>query len=186
MNKNYICHSGGALGADITWETYGEKYGVKTIAYSFNEHNTKSKNKKILSLDTMRDAISHLDKANEQLKRGSFSSHSPYVIHLLSRNWFQVKNSDTIFAIGKLHRNKKSVNGGTGWAVQMGIDNGKPIYVYDQTTKFWYAYLYTENKFVEYYDIPTLTENFAGIGTRKLSVFGEEAIKQIYKHNFIK
>lgn len=42
----------------------------------------------------------------------------------------QVKNSDAVFAIGHLVRG--IVDGGTGWAVQMAIDDGKPVYVYDQ------------------------------------------------------
>jgi len=33
-----ICHSGGCPGADMEWEREGEKYGVKTIAYSFYNH----------------------------------------------------------------------------------------------------------------------------------------------------
>ena len=32
---NITCHSGGALGSDTIWEKVGEKWGVKTKAYSY-------------------------------------------------------------------------------------------------------------------------------------------------------
>jgi hypothetical protein len=34
----------------MAWETIGEEYGVKTIAYSFYNHKQEGKNPKILKL----------------------------------------------------------------------------------------------------------------------------------------
>jgi hypothetical protein len=34
-------------------------------------------------------------------------------------------------------------------------------------------------------EIPKLTENFAGIGTREINQYGIDAIRQIYKKNFL-
>jgi hypothetical protein len=117
---------------------------------------------------------------------------SQYVRNLLSRNWFQVKNSDAIFAIGKIlkpgekgskYKNKTDidiVDGGTGYAVMMGIETNKPTYVFDQFKNKWFKW--NEN-FVETEE-PTLTQNFAGIGTRELNENGINAIKSIYKKTF--
>jgi hypothetical protein len=183
----YTCHSGGAIGSDLCWEIEGEKYGVETIAYSFQYHTTESKNKLILSDEELREGWENIQIAEKTLKRGMNGNVKLYIYRLLCRNWFQVKNSETIFAIGEFLNTKKTkVKGGTGWAVQMGIDNNKPVFVFDQTDDTWYTYLYQKNEFVKVYGTPRLTKNFAGIGTRSLNRNGTEAIKRIYRHNIEK
>ena len=185
MEKSeYTCHSGGAIGSDLCWEIEGEKYGVKTIAYSFKHHNTQSKNQLILTEEELKEGWEHIKKADETLKRKPNANVKPYVYRLLCRNWFQVKNSDMILAIGEFSRNRKTVGGGTGWAVQMGIDEGKDVYVFNQPENQWYIWLEPHKSFVPYYDTPKLTKNFAGIGTRNLSKSGVEAIQKVYKETF--
>ena len=66
-------------------------------------------------------------------------------INLLARNWCQVKYSKQVIAIGHIlnpgeksakgyrcNSKYQSVDGGTGYAVQMAIDNLKEVYVFDQ------------------------------------------------------
>ena len=185
--SEYTCHSGGAIGSDMYWEIEGEKYGVKTIAYSFHYHNTESKNKQILSDTEIAEGWEHIKIADKTLKRGMSCNIKLYIWRLLSRNWFQVKNSETIFAIGEFVNTKKTkVKGGTGWAVQMGIDNNKDVYVFNQSNDTWYRYWHVQGNFIPYYDIPVLPKNFAGIGTRELTKTGKKAIKEIYNFNFSK
>lgn len=182
----YICHSGGALGADITWENEGYKYGVKTIAYSFYGHKQFSKSQKILSEAEIDSGYSHVLIAEKTLKRGLNYRVYPYLKNLLSRNWYQVKNSEVIFAIGMFTNKKRNiVNGGTGWAVQMSIDNNKPVYLYEQNLKTWNKFNYNNMVFEEIDYIPKLTENFAGIGTRDINNDGINAIKNVYMSNSI-
>lgn len=185
----YICHSGGCPGADMTWENEGSKYGVKTIAYSFQGHTQYGKNQKILTMKELEEGYEHVLKANLTMKREM--GHVPrYMKGLLARNWFQVKNSEAIFAVGKLD-NTGMVNGGTGWAVQMAIDNKKPIYFFDQTPPscdlggpvLWTYFDYGVNIFVPLTIGPKLTENFAGIGTRALNEYGKSAIENVYRWN---
>jgi len=124
--------------------------------------------------------------AEKGIKRPlSYIAQNPYVKNLLSRNWFQVKNSEAIYAIGTFfNKSQTIVKGGTGWAVQMAIDNKKPVYLFEQNLDHWFVYYYPENKFTEIYVIPELTPNFAGIGTREITYKGKQAIKEIYKVNF--
>ena len=180
---NYINNSGGAIGSDSEIENECEKYSnIKTIAFSFKEHNTKSKNKKELSQDELNEGFEHVKIANETLKR-DITNISNYVKNLLSRNWFQVKNSDTIFAIGILKRNRKEVNGGTGWCIQQSIDNNKPVYLFEQNINSWFKYEKEIKEFVKINYIPTLTKNFAGVGTRQLNDNGKNAIKKLIQDN---
>jgi len=184
----YINYSGGAVGADMTWETLGNEYNVKTIAFSFKEHKTFSKNKLILTDEELHEGWERVLIASNKMNR--YIKHtSPYVRKLLSRNWFQVKNSDAIFAIGKIvNPNEKGtkyknsskyqvVDGGTGYAVSMAIEIDKPVYVFDQNLNKWFKW--NINNFVEI-DEPKLTQNFAGIGTREINENGINAIKSIF------
>ena len=183
--STYTCHSGGAEGADIYWEVVGEQYGVKTIAYSFHGHKQYSENPYIMKAEELLEGWKHIEIAELNMKRDLVNiEHNPYMRNLLCRNWFQVKHAENIYAIGTFHKyNKQQVDGGTGWAVQMGIDNGKPVYVFEQNHRSWYVWDDIVNKFVAT-DIPTLTKNFAGIGTRSLNKDGERAIIQAYQKTF--
>jgi len=179
---NYICHSGGCQGSDMFWENEGAKYGVKTIAYSFYNHKQDSKNPKVLTVDELNEGFEHVMYANKSLKQ--YPQGQPqYIKNLLSRNWFQVKNSDAVFAVGKF-KTKKIVDGGTGWAIQMSLDSNKPTFFFNQPTNCWNVYAYDGQEFRVMYEIPKLTENLAGIGTRELNDNGKNAIIEIYKHNF--
>jgi len=182
---NYICHSGGCPGSDMTWENESAKYGVETVAYSFYNHVQDSLNQKILSLDELDEGYEAVLIADKTLKRYVTRIMYPYVKNLLSRNWFQVKNSEAIFPIGMFANKKQSlVSGGTGWAVQMAVDNKKDIFFFEQPSKSWYKYDYKTSIFQKMYEIPKLTKNFAGIGTRKINDDGINAIRDVLKNTF--
>lgn len=118
------------------------------------------------------------------------------------RNYAQVKNADAIFAIGSLipkgaditvargQATKKAlvpqVNGGTSVAVQLGITMNKPTYVFNQVanntySQGWYKWDNTKQDFVSI-NTPTLTKNFAGIGTSSNTTeVGKQAIRDVYQ-----
>ena len=77
-----------------------------------------------------------------------------------------------------------SVVGGTGYAVNAAILHNKPVYVFNQEAneKFeigWYKYDPKTDSYVST-PVPTLTPNFAGIGTRNINDLGINAIKAVY------
>ena len=68
----------------------------------------------------------------------------------------------------------------------MAVDINKPIYLFDQLCNMWNEYDYSTIRFEIMGDIiPTLTNNFAGIGTRDINDNGIIAIQKIYKKTFI-
>jgi hypothetical protein len=188
MDNKHICHSGGCPGADMEWEEKGRKHSVHTIAYSFPSHKQYGENRHILTSDELLEGFEQCKLASKPLGRTLYNvEKNPYVRNLISRNWFQVKNSEAIFAIGIFFdETKTKVNGGTGWAVQMAINNRKPIYFFDQDSDKWYYYHYSFNVFAEYDGVPELTKNFAGIGSRDLRDNGKQAITNVYKNTFKK
>ncbi len=167
----------------MEWETKGNEHGIVTIAYSFPNHVHDGANPKILSQEELIEGVKNAKIADKTLKR-KFSNIEAniYVRNLLARNWFQVKNAEAIFAVGFWNKYLHEVDGGTGWAVQMAIDSEKPVYFYDQESYFWFEH--TANGFVKCDYVPRLTENFAGIGTRKLDLSGKYAIATVIKHTF--
>ena len=175
--NGYTCYSGGAIGSDWVFETESEKHGFNVVSFSFNEHNTKSQHRLNLSEEQLKEGFEHIKIANRRLKR-NLSYISPYVKNLISRDWFQVKHADAIFAIGRIYDN--NVMGGTGYAVACAIDNKKPVYVFDQIIKCWNYYDYNNNKLKEYYGVPDLTKKFAGIGTRDINNDGINAILNLF------
>jgi len=179
---NYTNHSGGCPGADMTWETEGNQHGVKSISYSFYNHVQEGENQKMLTLAELVEGWEHVKFADKTLQRGSDAIVMPYMRNLLSRNWFQVKNAEKIYAVGKLVNNK-IVDGGTGWTVQMALDNGKPVYLFEQSQNHWYYWNGWE--FEQINNIPILTENFAGVGTRAMEQNGIDAIKDVYTCTFV-
>jgi hypothetical protein len=167
----FVNHSGGAVGSDTAWETIGAEFGVITKAYGSENHATKSHNHVALTQVELNQADEFLMRANRSFGiRGAkykrhFPTHQVYIDNLLRRNWFQVKNSDQIAAIGRIDFDARIVEGGTGWAVQMAIDAKKPVFVFDYRKDVWYMFEYTKDAFVEV-ETPILQRNFAGIGTR--------------------
>ena len=182
----YVNHSGGAIGSDSEWGDAGALYGVRSNHY-WHGRKTPAGNVE-LSEEEYREGVEHVNKANLTMRR-----RPEKYMDLLARNWFQVRNADAVFAIGNLDLsviNKKGgkeyspVAGGTGWAVQMAIDNGKPVYLFDQDQDRWFSF--TGNKNGEPVgwsaldEAPVLTRNFAGIGTRELAENGRNAIRAAY------
>lgn len=168
----YINHSGGAMGADSAFDAIGKEKGFVNHNHYYRGKKTPMGN--IPINDTQfEEGRRHVVVANKTLHRKPWG-----YIDLLSRNWFQVKNSDAIFAIGEIE-NDHEVKGGTGWAVQMAIDADKPVYLFDQRMRQWNKYDYQDKKFKSC-DSPVLTKNYAGIGTRQINDFGIKAITQLY------
>lgn len=178
------CHSGGCPGADMAWETIGKELGIKTIAYSFSGHIHQGENPYVMNKDELLEGWNCILKANESLRK--YPENQPsYVKMLLCRNWFQIKNSNEIYAVGKFLNSKKIlVSGGTGWAVQMAIDNCKPTWVYEMNERKWFTFDYNKKEFVECSRPKIQSNNFAGIGSRDLSDDGFNEIGLVLQESF--
>lgn len=177
LNK-FIHHSGGARGSDIAWSEIGKEYGlIQSNHYYIEGYKTPYGNVEIPThLKLFADPA--LKIANATLKR-TFPTSNEYVNNLLRRNYWQVINSDAIYAIGSIVDNM--VTGGTAWAVSMAIVTKHiPVYIFDQITQNWYKCRSDRSEFVKC-DIPILTINFGGIGTREIDSNGLNAIHDVYK-----
>ena len=170
----YVNHSGGAKGSDTMWGEIGAQYGVVSEHY-WHGRRTQNGNHELTD-EEFEEGKEHVLFANKTLNRRPWK-----YMDLLARNYMQVKYADEIFGIGRFKN--KTVDGGTGWAVQMAIDDGKPVNFYDQDRCVWARYVNGE---WSRSDTPLLTVNFAGIGTRGLNNHGLEAIKDVMAKTFVR
>lgn len=190
--NEFVLHSGGANGADTVWGEIGEKYGLKTINHYQHPDKPSPKGNINISEKNIKEGrykAAAAAKANYGYQYSSMKDAN------LIRDWSQVKHSDAIFAIGHIVKkgellfpNQKNdtrvalhtaVQGGTGYAVEMGIQEGKPVYVFDQVRRKWFKNI---NGKWGVSEVPTLTPNFAGIGTRNINEYGIQAIEDVYKN----
>ena len=203
---DFVGNTGAAVGADAYFNYASSGYPVSNM----NWHNQGMINRKKAGLE--KDLVLALMENNSQAlitdeseyakaveigaKRLGKVAKRPETINKLGRNWFQVKNSDAIFAIADNFYTRPDTNavdmsnvaGGTGWAVAYAAEKidgiERPIYVYVQSKNRWYKYNYNKGVFEEYNQTPVLTKRFAGIGTRELKDNGKLAIDNLFKNTF--
>ncbi len=167
--RELVMNSGGAHGADTAWDFYARKYGIFDIRHYRDQNNSvlsKPLDKKGIKASIV--TKEQLDFARDQIyKILGIKYQNDIKGNLQARNYYQVANSDAVFAIALMNDSKNSVSGGTNTAVQLGISMKKPVHVFDIKSEQWYKYNSQTAKF-EAEDVPILTKNFAGVGTRDI------------------
>lgn len=184
--SEYTNHSGGALGADTEWDEIGKKFGMVNNNHYYTGSKTPNGNTEISEADYT-EGQQKVTTAARQM--GRIAPTHQVRQELLIRNWAQVKYADAVFAISeilgvgdKMNYGKEALivqgKGGTGYAMQMAINEGKPVYMFDQRRKVWVKNI---NGVWSKSEVPVLTPNFAGIGTREINDAGLQAIRDVYK-----
>lgn len=180
-------YSGEAKGADTQWNQIGKEYKLgKFVDYTTDTYDSQTLEQKEEIEVAYLQAVKDLDR--KVLSKTSYSGK------LVRRDYMQAKSADAVFAIstivkpGELGKkgymnktNRELVDGGTGYAVQMAITMGKPVFVYDQVKEQWFTW--NGNMFTTT-ETPTLTEKFAGIGTQEINEAGKQAIRDVYEETF--
>lgn len=179
-----ICYSGGAEGADAYFAQYALQNQCDVIHYSYKTSFHSHSFKHELTTEEFNEGAAQLQKVSNQLKRFHYK---PYV-NLLARNYFQIKKSKQVFAVGFLEKDESGslcrVKGGTGWTIQMAINAEREIYVFDQKNEEWFKWNNQLKRFVVC-ELPKITtQHFAGIGTRKINLFGIQAIEALFENSF--
>lgn len=196
----YINHSGGADGGDTAWDQIGREFGV-TDQRHYREPGKDTVDSTLLRAKGIKAIPLSQADYNEGIQKATQAAKdlgrkiSVQYGHYQYRNWAQVKYADAVFAVSTLlnkgDKDKKGyvaktvqVEGGTGYAVQMAINEGKPVYLFDEKRLQWYKNI---DGVWSKSEVPTLTQNFAGIGTRgtdkKLTAAGEQAIRAVYANS---
>lgn len=201
-NDEYTLHSGGALGADTLFGKAAELRNWISNHYYINQKKHESGNKKPNGANTplsRKEFLEAVDPASQaEIDMGHIQDGYTTRNKLKLRNWNQVKYADVVYAIsefidppgkkvksssGNEYETKNTqVRGGTGGAVQMSANLGKPTYVYNlngnenpnegEFPRGWYE-VTGEGEDVVFTKLDKAPEfkskNFAGVGTRVAS-----------------
>ena len=100
---DYHLFSGGAKGADSQFEIIGKEFGLTQFNhYWYKKKNPFSKQEDEISEEDYQEGILKIHEVNKILKRKNIDKY----MHLLARNWCQVKYSDATYAISTINNNK--------------------------------------------------------------------------------
>ena len=198
--NGYTLFSGGAAGADSFFGELLEKHGARCVHFYHPSDPPGSKMFPPKGNTPMPEA--DIPEAQQAVTRAArrmygYDNASPIRQGLTVRDFSQAKNADAVIAVGRLaspgekyyaDRAKdervcqiETVTGGTGYAVNIAIEMGKPVYVFNQvpSSRFpigWYTYSAEKQTYIPC-ETPVLTKNVAGIGSRNLTDEGRNAIE---------
>ncbi len=174
-HRNY---SGAAKGADTEWAIIGRELGLGTqVDYVPADYENLSDLEKA-------EVEASYKKVVRVLGRKELSP-TTYSGKLVRRDYMQAKSADAVFAIIEGFDRKDTdeygylPKGGTAYAVTTALEMGKPVYLFNQSDNSWWVYDELDG-FVQTSMTPTLTKNFAGIGTRNINDKGKQAIRDVY------
>ena len=189
----FILCTGGAKGTDQVAEELALQYGLKVEVVIPPRHPWRHTvtplHPRVLTL-----ANPHLKVAADNL--GKRMPTENYVLQLLQRNFEIAWRADTVYAFGILEDDCKRVQGGTGWTVQLALDQGKKVFVYDIESEAWFHSTYGHKAVDGRLDIgvifvplrnpdkPTFHQNSAILGTRLLDNKTEQEIPDLFHRTF--
>jgi hypothetical protein len=185
-------YSGGAEGSDRIWGEIAAEFGVNpnNIKHYYGEGHKTPYGNTPLTESQLAEANEALDRAADALGRDieNIKKNKPYEYSLLRRNYYQIKDATSVLAVGSFVKDKEGkitnkVSGGTAYAIEFAKEKGIPIYLYDQENKKWMSY--EDGSWKQYNGIPTPTSNFAGIGTRKITEAGKQAIRDVFEKHIV-
>jgi len=91
-----------------------------------------------------------------------------------------VNNGYHVIAVGWIQADD-TVKGGTGWGVELAKLFNRPLSVYDQERKGWFAW--KDNRWAA--ETPKIKDStFVGTGTRNLTDDGRKAIHALFVNSF--
>lgn len=181
MSEN-VCLSGGAIGADTAWGYAALRAGHKVIHYTFAGHTAAVANTVRLSDAEMLEADPALVAANRALKR-RFPSGSNFVNNLLRRNFWQIRDTERVYAVAHL-QGDRFVAGGTAWAIEMYLQRASAVpecYIFNTGQGCWFRWDAAAHMFLTIGGKPPVPHGrYTGIGTRDLDGHAGRAIQDVF------
>jgi hypothetical protein len=172
-------YSGGHKGAEAEFGKLAETWNINEINFSYEGHIAERTNGlKVLNAEELKKGDISMEIVSMRMKRNY--SKADKIRKVIQSIFHMVNNGYHVIAVGWIQEDD-TVKGGTGWGVELAKLFNRPLHVYDQDKKAWYAW--EQNKWVE--NIPAITsESFAGTGTRYLSEDGKQALHDLFKRSF--
>ena len=194
IGSRHVLYTGGAKGTDELAEEMAKHFGMQVEIIDPPNHS-RADYVSPSTVEVLVLANPHLYQAAKKLCK-RVPTHF-YTLQLLQRNYQIAKKAHTIYAFGTLEKNAKRVKGGTGWTVQLALDQGEEVYLFDILSQTWYRsenfYDVSDNSFCLVpgskflpWDLkpPTLHQSSAVIGSRDLDEKTQQEIKALFNRTF--
>jgi hypothetical protein len=172
-------YSGGHKGAEAEFGRLAESWGLAEVNFSYEGHAPeRTRGLRLLGPEA-------LDKGNVSMeivstRLGRTFSKAEKIRKVIQVIFHMVNNGFHVIVVGWIQPDN-TVKGGTGWGVELAKLFNRPLHVYDQDRKAWFAW--KGNDWVT--EKPTLAhKTFAGTGTRHLTEDGRQAIADLFESSF--
>ena len=178
IGGGHAIYTGGAKGTDELAEEMAKHFGMQ-VEVIVPPNHPRADYVSPSTVEVLVLANPHLHQAAQKLCK-CVPTHF-YTLQLLQRNYQIAKKAHTIYAFGTMEKDAKRVKGGTGWTVQLALDQGKEVYLCDIPSQTWYrsenhyhvsedsACLVTGSKCLPWgLNPPTLHQSSAVVGSRDL------------------
>lgn len=179
MRHELTLYTGAHRGAEATFRELATKWGLPTVAYSFegNAIEGDASAVTLLSAEQLQKGDVSMEIVSRRLDR---SYHSAERIRKVTQTLFHVvNNSYHVFVVGVIQPDQ-TVKGGTGWAVELARFFNREVSVYDQERKGWFTWRHGD--WIP--DLPSLGHKaFAGTGTRNLTDHGKAALEDLFQRS---
>jgi hypothetical protein len=180
--RRFRLSSGGARGAEAAFGACAERWGMTEVNYSFAGHKFRERTRGVVELseDELRQGDFSLVYVSKRLNR--VLSEIPLVRNILQTIWYQINGASQVFVVGAIQEDG-CVRGGTGWGAELARLWKKPVFIFDQEKKAWFAW--SGSKWEPCATAPVVSrESFAGIGTLNLTEDGRRAIQELFARSF--
>ena len=213
---HYHIYSGGAIGIDEYAEQCAKECGMH-MHVIVPPHHSRSKFITPLRPEDLHEAEPHLKRVAQRTGKHLFTPNT-FSRHLQLRNFHIVKLAAAVYAFGYFQNQmlrdvsdisvgpdginltatcsiplqSANVKGGTGWTVQLAVDQHKPIYFYNIPEKRWYQYhadhyywnehqWLSDNGFLPMQGSPTLHKHSAVVGSRHPTPEALAEVKRLFQ-----
>ena len=194
IGHGHVVYTGGAKGTDELVEQMAKQFGMQ-LEVLVPPNHPRSQFVTPSTVEVLMLANPHLHQAAQKLGK-RMPSHF-FTLQLLQRNYQIAKKAHTIYAFGILEKDGKRVKGDTGWTVQLAVDQGKQVYLFDIPNQSWYrsdhyyqvdgesTTLVAGSQFLPWGPKgPTLHQSSAVVGSRDLDNKTRAEIQALFNRTF--
>jgi hypothetical protein len=174
-----ILYSGGHKGTEAEFGRCAEKWSVRQVTLSYDGRVMEySRDVELLSAEDLLKGDVSMEIVSKRLGRTYTSVEQirrvcQLIFHLVSRTY-------CVYAVGWI-QGDDTVQGGTGWGVELAKFFNRPITVFDQARHAWFTW--QDGHWTP--ATPVIPERpFAATGTRNLTDEGRKAICELFERSF--
>jgi hypothetical protein len=172
-------YSGGHKGTEAEFGRCAERWGIRQVTLSYEGHLMEwSRYVRVLDEEELLKGDVSMEIVSKRLGRTYTSvKQIRKVVQLL---FHLVNHSYHVFALGWI-QGDDTVQGGTGWGVELAKLFNRPVSVFDQARHAWFSW--RDGRWVA--DTPSIPERpFAATGTRNPTDEGRSAVVDLFQRSF--